>query len=153
MRWPNTNAKQRWRRFFASKLPGVAVLLCSVCTVSAAADLTINLANKSGAPLADAVVFISASGAAARPAVQKRAGVVVVQQKRVFEPFVTVVEKGKAIDFPNEDMMMHQFYFVLARQALRDQAIQGYAPRATGCSELAFCLPELSALQAQASLL
>ena len=86
----------------------VAALWFGVCTAAAAADLTIRLTNHDGKPLAEAVVFVPAGGSAARPPGPKRASV--VQHSRVFEPFVTVVEKGTAIDFPNDDTMMHHVY-------------------------------------------
>ena len=49
-----------------------------------------------------------AAGSSARSPGPKRAAI--VQHNRVFEPFVTVVEKGTAIDFPNEDTMLHHVY-------------------------------------------
>lgn len=86
----------------------VVALWLGVCGVTAAADLTVRVTNSAGTPLADAVVFIAAGGPDARPSASKRAAI--VQRNRVFEPFVTVVEKGTSIDFPNEDTMMHHVY-------------------------------------------
>ena len=73
-----------------------------------AADLTVALTDASGKPLVDATVFVPAGGSAARSPGPKRA--TIVQRDRVFEPFVTVAEKGTAIDFPNEDTMLHHVY-------------------------------------------
>jgi len=88
---------------------GIAAMLFGLCAHLCAAELTIRLTNASGAPLADAVVFDSgAMAASGSPAVRKRE--TIVQRNRVFEPFVTVVEKGTAIAFPNEDPMLHHVY-------------------------------------------
>jgi plastocyanin len=85
-----------------------AALLFGVCTASNAADVTVRLTDGSGKPLGNAVVFVQATGPAPRAPGPKRA--TVVQRDRVFDPFVTVVEKGTAIDFPNEDTMLHHVY-------------------------------------------
>lgn len=87
---------------------GIAALWLGVCAVSAAADLTIHLKNGAGVALVEAVVFVPAAAPAARPAEPKRA--TIAQRGRAFDPFVTVVEKGTLIDFPNEDSMMHHVY-------------------------------------------
>ena len=73
-----------------------------------AADLTIRLANEGGVPLANAVVFESRATAASSDHLRKRE--TIVQRGRVFHPFVTVVEKGTEILFPNEDPMLHHVY-------------------------------------------
>jgi plastocyanin len=85
----------------------LAALALGLCANLHAADLTIRLTNASGAPLADAVVFDPAAKAA-RGATPGRA--IIVQHNRVFEPFVTVVQTGTAISFPNQDPMMHHVY-------------------------------------------
>jgi plastocyanin len=85
----------------------LAALALGLCADLHAADLTIRLTNASGAPLADAVVFDPGAKAARGGA---RARATIVQHNRVFEPFVTVVQTGTAISFPNQDPMMHHVY-------------------------------------------
>ena len=88
---------------------GIAVMLFGLCASLCAAELTIRLTNTSGAPLVDAVVFQSGAAAASgSPRARKRE--TIVQRNRVFDPFVTVVEKGAAIAFPNDDPMLHHVY-------------------------------------------
>jgi plastocyanin len=86
----------------------VAALLLGAGTASVAADLSVQLTNNDGKPLAEAVVFVPVAGPAARPPVARRA--TIVQHNRLFEPFVTVIGKGAAVDFPNEDTMLHHVY-------------------------------------------
>jgi plastocyanin len=87
----------------------VAAMLFGLCANLGAAELTIRLTNASGTPLADAVVFDSgAKPAPGSPSGRKRE--TILQRNRVFEPFVTVVEKGAAISFPNDDPMLHHVY-------------------------------------------
>ena len=88
---------------------GIAAMLFGLCANLYAADLTIRLTNASGVPLAGAVVFDSgAMAASGSTPVRKRE--TIVQRNRVFDPFVTVVNKGTAISFPNDDPMLHHVY-------------------------------------------
>ena len=84
---------------------GIAAMLFGLCANLFAAELTIRLTNASGTPLVDAVAFDSAAKTA-----PGRKREIIVQRNRIFEPFVTVVEKGTAIAFPNEDPMLHHVY-------------------------------------------
>jgi plastocyanin len=85
----------------------VAACLC-LSVASFAAELSVHLANEDGVPLADAVVFIP--GLPVSPAPGTRRRVTILQRNRLFVPFVTVVEKGTAISFPNEDPLLHHVY-------------------------------------------
>lgn len=87
----------------------MAVMLIGLCANLYAAELTIRLTNASGAPLVDAVVFDpEAAGTGGSASARRRE--TIVQRNRVFDPFVTVVEKGVAISFPNDDPMLHHVY-------------------------------------------
>ena len=86
-----------------------SIWLWWVCsTVALAADLSVRIVNDAGVPLANAVVFVADTEAKAPVPGRKRT--VIVQRNRVFQPFVTVVQRGAAIDFPNEDPFMHHVY-------------------------------------------
>ncbi len=86
----------------------LVALALGLCADLRAAELAIHMTNSAGAPLVDAVVFDPGAKAAARARGAGRA--TVVQHNRVFEPFVTVVQTGTAISFPNQDPMMHHVY-------------------------------------------
>lgn len=86
----------------------IMAMLFGLCGNLFAADVTIRLTNQAGVPLADAVVFESRATAAPSERASKRQ--TIVQHGRVFQPFVTVVEKGTEISFPNDDPMLHHVY-------------------------------------------
>jgi plastocyanin len=86
----------------------LAVVLAIVACVAFAADLTVRVTTEDGKALTDAVLFLPGVALPAGSAVQKRAAI--AQRNRVFDPFVTVIERGSAIDFPNEDTMLHHVY-------------------------------------------
>ena len=86
----------------------LAAVLAVVACLASAADLTVRVTTEDGKPLIDAVLFLPGVALPAGSAAQKRA--TVAQRNRVFDPFVTVIEKGSAIDFPNEDTMLHHVY-------------------------------------------
>jgi plastocyanin len=74
-----------------------------------AAPLAVRVVDGAGHPVADAVVTLYPSGAAARPA---RGGshFVVAQQHLQFHPFLTIVPVGADVSFPNLDPTKHHVY-------------------------------------------
>jgi plastocyanin len=98
-----------------------AILAIAWCTQASAADLTVRLRNAAGAPLVDAVVF--ESGANIRHGAAGRA--TIVQHNRIFEPFVSVVQTGTAILFPNRDPMMHHVYSFSAAKRFEIKLYRG----------------------------
>ncbi|WP_457427066.1 plastocyanin [Roseateles sp. P5_E7] len=85
-----------------------ATLIASLllCIGSAqAADLTVTVLDRSGKPLADAVVLVDSSAQGARPAAVMEASV--AQEKLRFVPAVTVVGLGAKVSFSNLDTWDH----------------------------------------------
>ena len=84
-------------------LAGAAMLL-----PAAAGTLVLQASDATGQPLAGAVVFLESkeAKAASRPAT----GVEIVQASRQFNPAVTVVPVGTAVNFPNRDTVRHHLY-------------------------------------------
>lgn len=83
-------------------------LLASLAALAAsAAPLEVTVRNAAGAPLADAAVYaIPASGP-----VETRGKTMSIQQvDREFVPFVSVVQAGTTVDFPNRDPIAHHVY-------------------------------------------
>ena len=75
---------------------------------AAAATVDVQVLDAAGKPLAGAVVFLESpeARAAARPLAQ----VDVVQIERQFQPAVSVVTVGTAVNFPNRDTVRHHVY-------------------------------------------
>jgi plastocyanin len=94
-------------RRLCSALP--AVLLASLPLGAAlAATVEVQVADGSGRPLPGAAVFLESreARAAAKPGPQ----VDVVQANRQFQPPVTLVTVGTAVNFPNRDTVRHHVY-------------------------------------------
>lgn len=75
---------------------------------ASAGTLVLQASDAAGQPLAGAVVFLESKDAraASRPAT----GVEIVQAHRQFNPAVTVVPVGTAVNFPNRDTVRHHLY-------------------------------------------
>lgn len=82
----------------------ISALLLVAATVQAA-DLTVTVLDRTGKPLADAVVLVDSTVQGPRPAPVLEANV--VQQKLRFVPTVTVVGLGAKIAFSNLDSWDH----------------------------------------------
>ena len=72
-----------------------------------AATLEVQVRDRAGSPVLNAVVWAAAEGA--RPA-QARRSAVMDQRDRQFIPHVLVVQTGTAVDFPNSDDVRHHVY-------------------------------------------
>ena len=80
------------------------ILLLWFAASSAATELKIQ--SKDGLPLADAVVEL-VSSSAQPPRITTLS---VAQKDLTFVPFVTAVQKGSSIEFPNQDKTRHHVY-------------------------------------------
>jgi len=85
-----------------------ASVAASVCTLSSAASVQLELRDEAGKPLSDAVVFLESPEAA--KAVKALQGAEMAQQGKEFVPRVLVVTKGTELAFPNRDKVRHHVY-------------------------------------------
>lgn len=83
-------------------------LLLGVSLSVPAADLHVTIVDRQKRPLADAVVSLHSSRVAQEQA--KGKVVVIDQRQREFVPYVTVVQQGTQIRFPNSDNIRHHVY-------------------------------------------
>ena len=83
------------------------IILCGFSSRLAADSLNITLVNQHNQPLADAVVELIAPAGAALPKAKPAS---VAQQGLMFQPFVSAVVRGSAVDFPNMDKTRHHVY-------------------------------------------
>ena len=88
------------------------LLLAAVALLSAAAAqagaVQVQVHDSSGKPLADAIVFLESREA--RAAVKPAREVAIAQIDKQFNPRVTVVPVGTAVEFPNRDTVRHHVY-------------------------------------------
>ncbi len=76
--------------------------------VAMAAGLQVQVQDKNGKPLPNAVVFLES--AEAKSAAKPLKGVEVSQAAKQFSPAVTVVTTGTSVLFPNNDTVRHHVY-------------------------------------------
>jgi plastocyanin len=103
---PRTAPKRSSPRLLATCL--LQVLLCASSLADAATSLAIQAQKKDGAPLAGAVVMISAESPRLPPAAATHA--ILDQVDLSFMPDVVVIPVGSTISFPNSDAVSHQVY-------------------------------------------
>lgn len=82
----------------------------ALATPGQAASLVVDLRDASGAPLADAVVSVQATGRATPRPSGFPWGSQIVQQNIQFQPRVLIVPTGAAVAFPNRDSVRHHVY-------------------------------------------
>ncbi len=73
-----------------------------------AGNVSVRVTDSAGQPLADAVVYLEATGKQALPQTLRKADI--EQKARKFAPLVTVVQVGTKVSFPNNDTVRHHVY-------------------------------------------
>jgi plastocyanin len=79
---------------------------CIACRGLDAGSLSVTVKDAKGAPVSDAVVYAKSNATAARAG--KRT--VIDQQNKQFIPYVTALQVGTAVMFPNKDNIRHHVY-------------------------------------------
>ena len=79
---------------------------CIACTGVKAASLTVMVKDAKGTPLPDAVVYLKSSSATSHSARQA----VIDQRDKQFIPYVTAIQVGTSVIFPNKDNIRHHVY-------------------------------------------
>jgi plastocyanin len=91
-----------------------------------AANLEVRVANAEGAPVADAVVYaLAASGGSE---VRGKKVVAVEQLDREFVPYITVVQVGTTLTFPNRDPILHHVYSFSTPKTFEIKLYKGSSP-------------------------
>ena len=83
------------------------VAAVSLCHDLRAGSIETTVRDRNGAPVTDAVVYAIGNGA--RPALVKKQAVI-DQQNKQFVPYVTAIQVGTAVTFPNKDNIRHHVY-------------------------------------------
>ncbi len=85
------------------------LLLLAAARSAPAAEFSCLITSSKGEPVADAVVSLVPLAAAAPP-VSATAEVEIAQQDQEFSAYVTVVQAGTKVVFPNRDKVQHHIY-------------------------------------------
>ncbi len=87
-----------------------------VCTLARGAEIEVLVRDAKGAPVPDAVVYLDtgkgATGTADAPSGPPEAKAEIAQSARQFLPYVTAVQVGTVVEFPNDDDVQHHIYSV-----------------------------------------
>jgi plastocyanin len=105
-----------------------ALVLAGVVAMGAraslAGDVTLDLRDASGKPLADAVIYAMPSKGAV-PALTAHSRAIVDQVNKEFVPRVSVVQVGTEIQFPNSDNIRHSIYSFSAAKVFATKLYSG----------------------------
>jgi plastocyanin len=100
---------KRKSRLFIEVVKALIIILLGTCmtyTGLEAGSLQVMVKDGKGAPVSDAVVYASAPTTPARTGKQ----VVIDQWDKQFVPYVTAVQAGTSVIFPNKDNIRHHVY-------------------------------------------
>src|SRR4051812_3848188 len=117
------------RRCFAmsrrAAAPGACLALFAVLPPALAGTLDVTVRDATGQPVVDAAVYaIPAAGAS-----EARGRTVEIEQvDREFVPFLTVVQVGTTVAFPNRDPIMHHVYSFSPAKPFEIKLYTGKAP-------------------------
>ena len=89
--------------------PTLLLLLFVTALAARAAEYSCTISSAKGEPVADAVISLVPLDAPVPP-VQADAHAEIVQQDQEFSPYVTVVQAGTRVVFPNRDTVQHHVY-------------------------------------------
>jgi plastocyanin len=98
--------------FMRTRLRALLLSLLALPILAKAATLEALVQTPAGKPLADAAVVLEPLAGAPAPRTRAHAAthVSIEQRGAEFIPYVTVVQTGAAVDFPNNDTVRHHVY-------------------------------------------
>jgi len=128
IRRPSVDAKRRTiAPAWATRMLAGLVAVCVVNGVHAA-SLTARVVDAAGKPLPDAVIYALPLPGTRVPG-RAPAPVAIEQQDREFSPYVTVIQTGTTVTFPNRDPLLHHVYSFSPVKTFEIKLYSGDAPR------------------------
>jgi plastocyanin len=112
-------------------VPSSVVLLLAIVALLAAAGaqaatIDVQVLDAAGNPVADAVVFAAPSSG---PVEAKAAKTVAVEQSdREFVPYVSAIQTGTPVAFPNRDAILHHVYSFSPAKSFEIKLYKGKSP-------------------------
>jgi len=100
----------------------LVTLVFTLATSAHGAALDAYITTVAGAPVEDAAVVVEPINA---PMPKRRSGATIEQRDREFTPYVTIVQTGTAIDFPNNDSIKHHLYSFSAAKSFEVKLYAG----------------------------
>jgi plastocyanin len=111
-----------------SRLPAhlASLLAIAAAPLCHAASVLAQVSDSAGKPLADAVVYAVAG--AAHDARASKTPTAVEQVDREFVPYVTAVQAGTTVTFPNRDPILHHVYSFSPAKSFEIKLYSGKSP-------------------------
>ncbi len=104
----------------------LSMLALAASPLAEAASVQVQVKDAAGKPLADAVVYaIAGATLEAKPG---KAPVSVEQIDREFVPYVTAIQVGTAVTFPNRDPILHHVYSFSPAKSFEIKLYTGKSP-------------------------
>ncbi|MEO8102669.1 MAG: methylamine utilization protein [Betaproteobacteria bacterium] len=110
------------------KWPAAMAVAGLMAASAQAASLTVKVSDAAGNPLADAVIY-ALPRAGTHIAARTPRPVAIEQKDREFVPWVSVVQVGTTVNFPNRDPLMHHVYSFSPAKSFEIKLYSGEAPR------------------------
>lgn len=111
------------------RFPCLALLLTAALRL-AAADVACKLTDQNGAPVADAVVSLKRLDTPEPAIAPAGTTAEIIQQDKEFIPYVTAVQVGTTMHFPNRDKVQHHVYSLSKAKTFELPLYSGEAKRA-----------------------
>jgi len=105
---------------------GVTVFLLGFARQGAAASIEAQVRDAAGRPVADAVVYAVPAGGGADAKAGKT--VAIEQIDREFTPYVSVIQTGTRVEFPNRDPIQHHVYSFSPAKTFEIKLYSGRSP-------------------------
>ena len=109
-----------------SRLKVSAMLAASLACVAHAATLDVTVRDAAGHPVADAAVYATPASGATE--VKGARSVEIEQADREFVPYVSVIQTGTSVAFPNRDPILHHVYSFSPAKTFEIKLYTGKAP-------------------------
>jgi plastocyanin len=117
-----------WRRIRRRGGNYIASLICVAVLPAFGATLTVSVNDLAGIPVVDAVVSaVAKPGTRVPPRAPRQ--VAIEQKGREFVPYVTVVQTGTQVNFPNRDPLLHHVYSFSPAKSFEIKLYSGESPR------------------------
>ena len=108
--------------------PAVMAVAALAAAPGWSASLTAKVSDASGNPMADAVIYALPKSGTGIPARIPRP-MAIEQKEREFVPYVTPVQTGTTVNFPNRDPLLHHVYSFSPAKSFEIKLYSGDAPR------------------------
>jgi plastocyanin len=92
------------------RISALLTLLCGFSAHALAENFLVTVTDNTGMPVVDAIVYAEPSTSAPVTPITKPTTVDIQQKDKKFTPFVSAIQVGTSVNFPNNDTVRHHVY-------------------------------------------